>query len=142
MKIGKGINERTKLLNLEDIAKALYIEVQTISKFFSQILGTNVNVLIDDKTNEIQSIEIKGVYSEEDTRACLDHFINEYILCQKCRVPEMQLIVQNKQLVGMCNACGHVSPMNPAHKLTKYLINNPPKLLRDIKFKNQLQDQQ
>lgn len=42
IKIGKGINERTQLLNLVEIAKCLYIEVQTITKYFSQALGTNV----------------------------------------------------------------------------------------------------
>lgn len=133
MKIGKGINERTKLLNLEEIAKALYIEVQTIAKYFSQILGTNVTVEIDKKSNEIVSIEVKGVYPEEDTRNCLDQFINEFILCQKCKVPEMNLIVQDSELIGKCNACGFVSKMNPAHKLTKYLLKNPTKISRDIK---------
>lgn len=72
IKIGKGINERTKLLNLEEVAKKLYIEVHIIAKYFSQELGTNVNIETDKKSNEIITIEIKGVYSEEDTRNCLD----------------------------------------------------------------------
>lgn len=140
IKIGKGINERTKLLNLEEVAKKLYMEVHIIAKYFSQELGTNVNIETDKKSNEIITIEIKGVYSEEDTRNCLDQFINEYILCQQCRVPEMNLVVFENVLSGKCVACGFISTMNPTHKLYKYLLKNPPKFQRDIKLKNQQEE--
>lgn len=134
-KIGKGINERTKLLNLHEIASCLYIEVQTIVKYMSQSLGTNVYIEQDKKSDEIVTIEVKGVYAEEDTRKCLDQFIDEFILCQKCKAPEMSLFVNDKDLQGRCNACGHISTISPTLKLTKHLIKNPPKISRDIKTK-------
>lgn len=45
----------------------------------------------------------------------------------------MNLLVQDEELIGICNACGFLSKMNSTHKLTKYLVKNPPKILRDIK---------
>lgn len=45
----------------------------------------------------------------------------------------MALIVENEVLFGQCNGCGHQTQMSQNHKLSKYLIKNPPRFLRDIK---------
>ena len=91
-----------------------------------------MEVIADKSSGAIISIEVKGVFSVEDMRSCLDTFIAEFVLCQKCKLPELKLQVAKGNLEGLCYSCGELSLINPAHKLTNYLIKNPPKNLRDI----------
>ena len=112
VKIGKGINERTKLLNLQEIARALFTDPLIILKYFGYSMGTKVNLELDEKSQEISTIEINGVFDVDDVRKNLDFFINDFILCQKCKTPEMTLIIDQGKLIGKCNACGFISSIN------------------------------
>jgi translation initiation factor 5 len=120
-------------LNLQDVAKALFIEPSVILRYFGYALGTKTKIETDPKSAEIISIEINGEFHIDDTLKQLDNFIDEFILCGKCRLPEMALLVENEVAFGLCNSCGHETQIIQTHKLSKYLIKNPPKVFRDIK---------
>ena len=57
----------------------------------------------------------------------MDKFIDKFILCQICKLPEMVMqIADDKKLIGKCNSCGGTTLIDPKHKLTSYIIKNPP----------------
>ncbi len=74
-KIGKGINERTEFLNLQDVAKALFTEPHIILRYFGYAFGTKIKIETDPKSGEIITIEINGEFHIEDTLKQLDYFI-------------------------------------------------------------------
>ena len=62
----------------------------------------------------------------------MDKFIDKYILCQNDKYPEMRIIIDNGQVIGKCNSCGYLTKIDPAHKLTSYMLKHPPKQITDI----------
>ena len=94
---GKGMNIHTTLLNLKDVAKFLRISHEYILKFFAYELGVQTN----EKNSDIW---INGEISQLDVQKVLDKFIDKFILCSNCKLPEMYLEVtegdKEKQVLG------------------------------------------
>lgn len=47
----------------------------------------------------------------------LNDFINVYVLCPYCNLPETNLIYHKKNIYHKCDACGHETAVNPAARL-------------------------
>jgi translation initiation factor 2 beta subunit (eIF-2beta)/eIF-5 len=82
------IKNRTQLDNIELIAKQLHCLVKDITDYFRKKLCTCV------KGNMLN-----GIFQVDDLEMHLDKFIEKYILCPVCHLPELN----NKK---QCNACG------------------------------------
>lgn len=130
---GKGINAHTTLLNLKDVAKALRVPYDYILKFF----GYDMSIQINEKGAEMY---LNGIIDESDVLAALDRFIDKFILCAKCRLPEMFIALSEKKdhLVGTCYSCGHRNIIDQAHKLTSYILKYPPQ--NQSEFKKQTEN--
>lgn len=98
---GNGINIRTNLTNLKDVARSLRVPPYYILKFMGIELGTNTNI-------KDGLFTIDGEINAEDVLSILDKFIDRFLLCPKCKFPEMELrMTFKKSLTGKCNACGN-----------------------------------
>ena len=50
---------------------------------------------------------VNGDYPNPDLVKILNKFIEEYVLCPQCRLPETMLVVKHKKdLLHRCAACG------------------------------------
>jgi len=102
--------KKTIIRNIDDIAKSLKIPVDWVVHFFGIELACQAKYdeqfkkcVINGNHNNLQDILIK--------------FINKFILCSKCGLPEL---IYSKKIIS-CNACGN--KMNfPDHKLTKFIM--------------------
>ena len=56
----------------------------------------------------------------------LDGFIKRFVLCEKCDNPETVLKVKKNMIGAACKACGHIFTIDMRHKLTTYIVKNPP----------------
>ena len=60
----------------------------------------------------------------------LEGFIKRFVQCGQCKNPETDILVTKKggqkDVVMECNACGAKTPVDMRHKLTTYIMNNPP----------------
>lgn len=56
----------------------------------------------------------------------LDGFIQRYVLCPECENPETELSVRKQQIVQKCKACGHGRTVDLTHRLSTYIVKNPP----------------
>lgn len=143
--IGKGINIRTEFLNLKEVAKSLFIDVEYILKYFGQEFGSKVTLKRDPKTQEISVSSINGKLNEDDVLKMLDKFIDIFILCEKDNTPEVIITVEGDDIYGKCKSCGHVKHLDKNNKMTIYMKKNPPKKLHEIvnkeKFTNERQEQ-
>ena len=106
---------KTNISNLEDLADDLRVPSISILKFMCAELGAN---------SEGTSI-VKGSHTYNIMLEKLDRFINMYILCPNCNLPEIKHYVQGKSdLKSKCNSCGKVNNHNGMHKSGKALINH------------------
>lgn len=121
---------KTNIFNLEDVAKALRVPGEFIIKYMCAELGV---------AKEKKSI-IKGKHSFDDLQQVLDAFITKYLLCPKCNLPETTLFEEKKLLKGACRACGKVSKLDNAHKITGYIIKNIPKGMSEMEGAVKVED--
>ena len=56
----------------------------------------------------------------------LDGFIKQFVLCEKCENPETVLEVKENMIGASCKACGHIYTMDMRHRLTTFIVKNPP----------------
>lgn len=75
---------------------------------------------------------IKGSHKYEDLLPVLDSFIHKFLLCPKCKLPEISLFAEKKLLKCSCRACGKVATMDNTHRVSTYITKNIPKEMSEI----------
>ncbi|CAF0835012.1 unnamed protein product [Adineta steineri] len=110
---------QTILVNLKEVAKALYRSPLYIIKYFAYELSTSIHVKSD-------LYIIKGVYSQEKFQDLLDGFIKQFVLCRYCENPETELNkTDNDEITQTCCACGKTKRIGiDSHRLVKFILRN------------------
>ena len=118
---GKGNGIKTVVPNLPQIGKALSRPPKYLCKFFGYELGAQTYV--DFKNDRYV---VNGSHDRNKLQDILDVFIRRYVLCPKCDNPETRLRPTRKELLQLCIACGHQDALDVRHKLTAFILKNPP----------------
>ncbi|CAH8491088.1 unnamed protein product [Schistosoma mattheei] len=120
---GKGNGIKTVIVNVSDIAKALYRKPIYLTKFFGCELGAQIHV---DEKNE--RYIVNGAHQAEKLQELLDGFIKKFVLCQSCGNPETTMHVNKRggTVATTCKACGSQGQLDVTHRLTQYIVKNPP----------------
>ncbi|GJN94582.1 hypothetical protein Rhopal_007665-T1 [Rhodotorula paludigena] len=93
------------------------------TKYFGCELGAQAT-FNDDTERYI----VNGAHDQNRMRELLDGFIDRFVLCQSCKNPETELIITKKDFIEAdCKACGHRGDIDLKHKLTTFILKNPPK---------------
>lgn len=71
------------------------------------------------------------------SKSWLSRFIEKFILCRKCSIPEIKITVKKGFLYGDCRACGASELIENKHKLVAYVLKNPPKDVSEFKGKDE-----
>lgn len=124
---GKGNGIKTVISNMSDIAKALERPPMYPTKYFGCELGAQTNF---DIKNE--RYIVNGEHDANKLQDILDGFIKKFVLCKSCENPETQLFVRKNNIKSKCKACGCSFDIDLKHKLSTYIMKNPPKI--DIDF--------
>lgn len=97
---GNGI--KTSILNINEIASSLQRDISEISKMFNVLLTTN------SKYKEKRLI-LNGKFELNILKNVLTNYINIFILCKRCHLPETYYHVKKKhqKIYKLCNACGY-----------------------------------
>jgi len=106
----------TRLTNLADIADALSREPQHLHRFIQRELGTNGKL-------EGGRSRYNGTFSGEDFDAAVAAYMEEYVICSECGLPDTRLVREDRTPMLRCDACGAFRPVakrrtaaQPAHK--------------------------
>jgi translation initiation factor 5 len=101
-----------------DIAKALHVDPGYPTKFFGIELGAQ------SKYNEsTERAIVNGNHDQPDLAKLLEKFIDIFVLCPACRLPEIKMVVKKTVKID-CAACGHNGVLKTAHKLLTYIVNH------------------
>lgn len=117
---GKGNGIKTVVANMIDISKALNRPPTYPTKYFGCELGAQTQF---DLKND--RFIVNGEHDAIKLQDLLDGFIRKFVLCHECDNPETQLIVKGQKITLNCKACGHVTLVDPRHRLATFVIKNP-----------------
>ncbi|XP_011674971.1 eukaryotic translation initiation factor 5-like [Strongylocentrotus purpuratus] len=118
---GSGNGIKTVIINMVEIGKSLCRPPTYPTKFFGCELGAQTQ--FDFKNNRFI---VNGSHDANKLQDLLDIFIKKYVLCPECDNPETFLIVKKGNIGQRCIACGHVGIVDLRHKLSTFIIKNPP----------------
>ncbi|WOO85248.1 putative eukaryotic translation initiation factor 5 [Vanrija pseudolonga] len=121
---GRGNGIKTVVPNMEDVARALNRPPAYPTKFFGTELGAQTTM-----ANE--RYIVNGAHQPDRLRELLDTFIDKFVLCASCKNPETELVItgrgNNEHIHRDCKACGAHTDIDMRHKLTTFILKNPPK---------------
>jgi len=130
---GKGNGIKTVIPNMSDVARALSRPPTYPTKFFGCELGAQTS--FDEKGDRYI---VNGAHDASRLRELLDGFIDKFVLCASCKNPETDLIItKNDAIIRDCKACGQRSAVDMRHKLTTFIVRNPPKNAKKSKGKKE-----
>ncbi|KAI8364204.1 domain found in IF2B/IF5-domain-containing protein [Blakeslea trispora] len=118
---GKGNGIKTVITNMAEIARALSRPPSYPTKYFGCELGAQVKC--DDKN---ERYIVNGDHDAAKLQNTLDGFINKFVLCQSCKNPETDIIIKNDEILMDCKACGARNGADMRHKLSAFIVKNPP----------------
>jgi len=132
---GKGNGIKTVVPNMADVARALSRPPTYPTKFFGCELGAQTSF---DEKNE--RYIVNGAHNAERLRELLDGFIDKFVLCKSCKNPETELVIlksgRNEEIIRDCKACGERTGVDMRHKLTTFILKNPPVKIKKGRNRN------
>merc|ERR1712217_585880 len=69
---------------------------------------------------------INGHHETNIFQTLLDKFIDKYVLCQNCKLPEIDMEVKKGAIKAKCAACGWAGELDGQHKLAAFITKTPP----------------
>jgi translation initiation factor 2 beta subunit (eIF-2beta)/eIF-5 len=115
----KGKFAETFVSNLVDVAKSLKVKLPAPLKFIESNLGSQF-MLADKK--DPSSYYIKGRFSYEQLYEPLRAFIDQYVLCTKCGLPELEYKKDKDKYYQSCKSCGNSVKIDPKDRIYKLLL--------------------
>lgn len=129
---GKGNGIKTVVPNMSDVARALSRPPTYPTKFFGCELGAQTS--FDEKNDRYI---VNGAHDATKLRELLDGFIEKFVLCKACKNPETDLIItKTDEIIRDCKACGERTGVDMRHKLTTFIVKNPPQKPKKSKKKS------
>lgn len=97
------VHQKTKSV-IKNI-KVIAVDLSRDPKFILEFLKKKFSIPITYAPDN-ESIEIKK-FSKEQIQAAIYEFIEEFVLCSKCKNPETIIVTRASQLYLVCNACSY-----------------------------------
>lgn len=98
---GRGNGKFTNLTNIEDICNSINTPLKILMVYLTQSLGTNY-----------KDTSLNGHYNKNELIDLIIRFNKEFILCEKCNIPELTPNIEGKKrnikLIYSCSACGEM----------------------------------
>ncbi|MGM0590798.1 MAG: translation initiation factor IF-2 subunit beta [Halobacteriota archaeon] len=94
----------TRLTNLGEIADALARDPEHLHRAIQREFGTNGQY--DDGRSRYN-----GNFSPSDFDAAISNYIDEYVTCSECGLPDTRLVQEDRTMMLRCEACGAFRPV-------------------------------
>lgn len=113
---GKGNGKFTNLNNINDICNSINTPLKILMMYLTQSLGTNY-----------KDTSLNGHYNKNELTDLIIKFNKEFIVCNKCDIPELSPILEGKKknikLFYQCSACGEKYEKTSDNKINSKIID-------------------
>jgi len=89
--------------NFQDTTKRLGRDEDHVMQFLQSEIGTSGHI------DESGRARLTGEFSERRVRDALDAYVEEFVRCSECGLPDTKLEKQQGALILRCEACGAIS---------------------------------
>jgi translation initiation factor 5 len=114
---GRGNGIKTVLVNVVDVGASLNREAPEITKFFGCELGSQTTYSADT-----DRAIVNGAHTEQDLQNHLRKYIENFVLCKNCKLPETHYKFKAGIISQKCLACGNKDSVDMTHKLTTFIL--------------------
>merc|ERR1711957_143117 len=121
---GRGNGIKTCIMNMGDVARALKRPPQYTTKWFGNEVGAVSSY--SKKEGEGERSIVNGVHETATFQTLLDKFIDKYVLCENCHLPEIDMFVKKDAIKAKCMACGWAGELDDMNRLGQFIKKNPP----------------
>ena len=125
---GRGNGIKTLLCNVKDVGLALNREAPEITKFFGTELGAQTTYEL-----ETERAIVNGAHTDLLLQTKLSTYIEKFVLCSNCHLPETHYKIKDGTIVQKCLACGTKTHCDMTHKLTTFILAQNKKAKADAK---------
>lgn len=133
---GRGNGIKTVLVNIIELAGALKRDPPEVTKFFGCELGAQT--IYSTETGADRAI-VNGAHTEVDLQKSLAKYIEHFVLCRNCRLPETHYKIKSGVVSQVCLACGNKFDCDLNHKLTTFILAQHKKN-KELKAKSEKAD--
>lgn len=120
---GRGNGIKTVLTNVFDISLSLNRDPAEVTKFFGCELGAQTSFGTDP-----QRAIVNGAHNASDLQSLLSKYIENFVLCKNCRLPETDYRIKSDVINQKCKACGEKFSCDMTQKLSTFILNQYKKL--------------
>lgn len=114
---GRGNGIKTVVVNCSDLALSLHRSPAEVTKFFGCELGAQSKYDIESERSVVN-----GAFDNGTMQQHLSKYIENFVLCPACRLPETKYKFRNQCIFHRCLACGAEEPIDMNHKLTTFIL--------------------
>jgi len=125
---GRGNGIKTLLVNVREVAMALNREAPEVTKFFGTELGAQTTF-----EAETDRAIVNGAHSDVLLLEKMRIYIEKFVLCGNCKLPETHYKIKDSIITQRCLACGAKTVCDMGHKLTTFILAQHKKAKADAK---------
>ena len=125
---GRGNGIKTAIPNMMQLAASLHREPGEVTKFFGTELGAQTTWTV-----ETERAIVNGAHTTQDLQTNLFKYVEKFVLCPGCRLPETIYKIKAEMIYSVCAACGAKEPVDMTHKLTVYIVSQDKKRKKEKK---------
>lgn len=114
---GSGNGIKTNIPNISDVGLALHRNAGEVNKFFGCELGAQTTY-----NEETDRAIVNGAHTDDTLQKLVRRYIDLFVLCPKCNLPETDYKIKNDIIWHRCKACGAKEMVDMGHKLCNYII--------------------
>lgn len=132
---GSGNGIKTNIPNISDVALALHRNPGEVNKFFGCELGAQTTY-----NEDTDRAIVNGAHTDDTLQKHIRRYIDLFVLCPNCNLPETDYKIKNEIIWHRCKACGAKEMVDMGHKLCNYILAQDKKEKKASKGKGKKED--
>jgi len=114
---GRGNGIKTVIPNVSEVSRSLHRDAGEVTKFFGCELGAQTK---NDEKND--RYVVNGSHSDGALQGMIHKYIEAFVLCPECGLPETHYKIKEGCIFHRCAACGAKEMVDMEHKLCTYIL--------------------
>ena len=123
---GRGNGIKTVIPNIAEVALSLHRSPAEVCKFF----GTEIGAQTSYNEKDDRAV-VNGQHTDPQLQDMMHKYIEKYVICPNCGLPETEYKIKNGCIYHRCAACGASEMLDMSHKLTTFILAQHKKSKKD-----------
>jgi translation initiation factor 5 len=128
---GRGNGIKTVIPNIIEVGLSLHRSPMEVNKFFGCELGAQTTYAADS-----DRAVVNGAHTDAMLQSMMHRYIEGFVLCPNCRLPETDYKIKSDCIYHKCAACGAKEMLDMNHKLTTFILAQDKKAKKEGKGKD------